>query len=225
MRSIRLAVLAAAVLVAFPVSAALQIKETLKPGGGGPPTERKVIVSGTKLRIDDGNVSLIFDSASRRVVRLHHGAKTWTEGKVAQIGETAEDPTGGKYGAAFGKSVDLTGDKRSVEVRPSDETRTIAGVEAKRVDIYRDGILARKSWHASSVDANELMDIQNSLAISDLAPMVATEVAIWTRTATIGFAVRVEDVVTGASMEVTEIRRDKPADSLFAPPAGYRKLD
>jgi hypothetical protein len=225
MRPIRALVLVAAGLVAFPVFAALQVRETLKSADGKLPIERKVTVSGTKFRVDEGAWSLIFDSATGRTVQLHHEEKTWSESTLPRGGVAPGDPASRRYAAAFHASVALLGDDSTLEVRPGDETRTIAGVPAKRVDIYRLGVLVRRSWHASSVDDGELVALQNQLFVGDLAPLFVDDMAITSRTVTLGLAVRVEDVTSGDSMEVVEIRKDKPADALFATPVGYRKVD
>lgn len=225
MRSTRLLLLAAVLVVAFPASAALQVRQTLASGDGTPPVERKLIVSDTKLRVDEGTWSLIFDSATGKILQLHHAEKTWSESVMPQAAAVDQDPVSSRFAAAFAKSLPLAVEPGTVAVRPIDETRTIAGVPAKRVDVYRDGVLVGRRWHAQSVDDGELVQIQSLLATSPLAPHFSDGIMISTRTGTLGLAVRIEDVESGDSMEAIEIRKDKPAAALFAPPAGYRKVD
>lgn len=225
MRSRRIVALAAAVLVALPVSAALQVRQTIKAGDGSAPVERKLIVSGSKVRIDEGTTSLIFDSATRKIVLVDHATKTWSESPLKNPLSLTQDPASTRFAEAFAASTALVADPGSISVRPSAETRTIAGVPAKRVDVYRNGVLVRRSWHAASVEDGDLVQAQSMLATSDLAPLFIDDLTVATRTATIGHPVRIEDVATGGSMEAVEIRKDPPAATLFAPPAGYRKVD
>ena len=225
MRSKPIAALAAAVLAVLPVSAALQVRQTIKAGDGSAPVERKLISSGSKVRIDEGTTSLIFDSATGKIILIDHAAKTWSESPLKNPPSVNQDPASTRFAEAFAVSTALVADPGAIAVRPSPETRTIAGVPAKRVDVYRNGILVRRSWHAASVEDGDFVQAQGMLATSDLAPLFVDDLTVATRTATIGHAVRIEDVATGASMEAVEIRKDSPAAAVFAPPAGYRKVD
>jgi hypothetical protein len=225
MRSIRPLALSAAVLVALPVAAAVQVRQSIKSGDGSPPVERKLIVSESKVRVDEGTWSLIYDSDTGKVVDLNHAAKTWSESVMSQSAALDQDPVSMRYNAAFTQALALTGDSAAISVRPTDETRTIAGVPAKRADIYRDGILVRRSWHADSVDDGDLVQAQSMLATSPLASFFSDQIMIATRTALLGHTVRIEDVETGYSMEAIEIRKDKPAGGEKREAAGYRKVD
>lgn len=225
MRSIRLLALYAAVLAALPAAAALQVRQTIKAGDGSAPVERKLISSGSKVRIDEGTTSLIFDSATGKIVLVDHATKTWRESPLKNPLSPTQDAASTRYAEAFAASTALVADSGAISVRPSTETRTIAGVPAKRVDVYRNGILVRRSWHAASVEDGDLVNAQGMLATSDLAPLFIDDLTVATRTATIGHTVRIEDVATGDSMEAVEIRKDAPAATVFAPPAGYRKVD
>ena len=225
MRSIRTLALSAAVLAALPVSAALQVRQMLKSGDGSAPVERKLILNGTKIRIDEGSWSLIADSATGKIVQLQHDKKTWNESVAPQPAALAQDPVSSQFAAALAKSVALVAEPSALVVRPGTETRTIAGVQTKRADVYRDGILVRRSWHAESLSDADLLQFQTMLQMTDIAPLFYDELTMATRGALLGFPVRVEDVASGDVMEAVEIRKDAPAASVFAPPAGYRKVD
>ena len=86
-------------------------------------------------------------------------------------------------------------------------------------------LLARRSWHAESLNDADLLQFQTMLQMTDIAPLFFDELTMATRGARLGFMVRIEDVASGDVMEAVEIRKDAPAASVFAPPAGYRKVD
>jgi hypothetical protein len=225
MRSIRPFALVVAVVVTLPVSAALQVRQMLKSGDGSAPVERKLILSGTKVRVDEGSWSLIADSATGKIVQLYHDKKTWNESVAPQPAALSRDPVSSQFAAALAKSLTLVAEPSAIVVRPGTDTRTIAGVQTKRADVYRDGILARRSWLAESLTDADLLQFQTMLQMTDVGPLFYDELTMATRAALLGFTVRIEDVASGDVMETVEIRKDAPAASVFAPPAGYRKTE
>src|SRR5436190_554521 len=168
MRSIRALAFSAAVLLALPVSAALQVRQMLKSGDGSAPVERKLILNGTKVRVDEGSWSLIADSATGKIVQLFHDKKTWNESGVPQPAALAQDPVSLQFATALEKSLALVAEPSVLIVRPSTETRTIAGVQAKRADVYRDGVLAQRRWHAESLSDADLLQFQTMLQMTDI---------------------------------------------------------
>ena len=225
MRTIRRSTLAAALLAAVPASAAVQARFTVKPADGTPPVERKLSLNGTKVRVDEGTWSVIADSATGKILQLQHDKKTWSEAVAKQGGTPPQDPVGHFYAAAFAQSVALVAEASGLVVRPTTETKTIAGVQAKRADVYRDGVLERRSWHAESLKQEDLLQFQTMLQMSDLGGLIGDQLLLGARGALLGFTVRVEDVASGDVTEAIEISRDAPAAAVFAPPAGYRKID
>jgi hypothetical protein len=217
--------LASALLAAVPASAAVQARFSIKPANGAPPVERKLSLNGTKVRVDEGTWSLIADSATGKTLQLQHDKKTWSEVVAKQRGAPSQDSVESRYAAAFGKSVALVADTSGVVMRPTNETKTIAGIQAKRADVYRDGVLERRSWHAESLLQEDLLQFETMLQMTDLGGLIGDELSVGTRGALLGFTVRVEDVVSGDVTEAIEIRRDAPAAAVFSPPAGYRKID
>lgn len=218
-----------AVLGASPALADVQIREVRTDRTGAVLGERLTQVSGDRLRIDDGDMSLVLDLVAGKLLWLDHKAKTWRERALATgtpaRRPAADDATRQEWRRRTDALIAELGDRRLLRVVPTEETRTIAGAVAKKVDLFDGLTKVRESWHAESVPADEINDVLNKMAERDPTLIVRTDMVTWQQTVHLGYAVLVRDLERGVTVETKEVRTGAVPALRFAVPGGYRKSE
>jgi hypothetical protein len=216
-----------AALGASPALADVSIREVRTDRTGAVIGERLTLVSANRLRIDDGDMSLVLDLVAGKLLWLDHKAKTWRERPLAAgtpgRRPAADDATRQEWRSRTDALVAELGDRRMLRVVPTEETKTIAGAVAKKVELFDGSTKVRESWHAESVPADEINDVLNRMVERDPTLMVRANMVTWQQTVHLGYAVLVRDLERGVTVEAKEVRTGAVPAQRFAVPAGYRK--
>ncbi|HEU0203262.1 MAG TPA: hypothetical protein VFR86_22880, partial [Burkholderiaceae bacterium] len=148
-----LAPLLAAALGASPAWADMHIREVRTDTSGAVLGERVTSVSANRLRIDDGDMSVVLDLVAGKFMLLDHKAKTWQERALAAAKAArrppAEDATTQLWRSRTEALAAEFADRRVLRVVETNETKTVAGVVAKKVDLFDGLTKVRESWHAA----------------------------------------------------------------------------
>ncbi|HYS12548.1 MAG TPA: hypothetical protein VEN28_04505 [Burkholderiaceae bacterium] len=221
--------LLAAALGASPAFADMQIRETRTDSTGAVLGERLTAVSANRLRIDEGDLSCVVDLAAGKMMLLDHKTKTWRERSLAADKPDRRTPTADattqKWQSRTEALAAAVEDLRLLRVVPTSETKTIAGVVAKRVDLFDGLTKVRESWHAASVPADDINTVLLKIAERDPSIMVRSDMNTWQQTVHLGYAVLVRDLERGVTMEAKEIKTGAVPAQRFAVPSGYRKSE
>jgi hypothetical protein len=221
----RLAVLLVALANANAARADLWVKEKIT-GGGEPPSERVSIFAPDRVRIDEGASGFILDAAHERAW-IYDGTDGGCRALPApgtgarRVAPAPVNPNAAKFAEIFGGTLNSLAGSPAMVLSRSD-TATIANLEARLWDVVRDNKTIQRRWIATSVQNPDLDAIVQRLQASPYFSMQSglPEAQISTQTVGLGYPLKVEDLVTGVSVEVIELRSGQQPASAFTPPAG-----
>lgn len=220
-RILGLALVAAS--TACPALADFQVREVCTDAKGKQLSERTLIVSPSRLRLDQGEVGFIVDVAKGKAVWLDHKAKTWIESPFAS---PAADPQEAARRAQFETLVSKLEEPGSQRFVPTQETRQIAGVSAKRTDVFIGARKIRERWQAESLPMDDISAIQLKLAeLGGASMMQQRYFQELLNTGHLGYPVLIRDYELDVIVEAKEIKKGPQPATLFAVPSGYRKAD
>lgn len=218
----------AAACVATSAHADFQIRETLTDAKGKLLAERTFIVSPTRVRIDDGEVAFTLDVSAGKVLWVDHRAKAWRQTQLApdkRVERLAND----RWSADWqNRLVALTAEIEGaapLRVVTTTETKQIAGLAAKRTDVFRGNRKVRECWNAESLPTDDIAAV--TLKLAEYDPTLAQQRYFqeFQATAHLGYPVLIRDLERGVVLEVKEIKRGPAPPALFAAPQGYRRSD
>lgn len=219
-RILGLAYLAAS--TAGPALADFQVREVRTDAKGKQLGERTLIVSGSRLRLDEGEAGFIVDVAKGKVLWLDHKVKTWSESPLASPSAGPQEAVRRAQAEALISKLEETGPQRFV---PTKETKQIAGASAKRTDVFLGVRKVRELWHAESLPMDDVLTIQLKLAELDGAIMRQRYFQELQNTAHLGYPVLILDFELGLTVEVKEIKNGPARATQFGVPPGYRQVE
>jgi len=225
--------LLAVAFVAGPALADFQVQEVRSDTKGKVLGERTVVLSESRMRIDDGDLGFVVDLSADKVLWLDHRAKLWTEtpledNKAREL--MARDPEtagwAGRLGTLNALEAEMEGTGRLRYVT-TNETRQIAGVVARKTDVFLGSRKLRERWSAESLPTDDVFSIAMKLIERDLAAGLTQDRYFLEFQATqhLGYPVLIRDFERGVVVEVKEFKRGPAAPAVFKVPAGYRKSD
>ena len=218
----------AAACVATSAHADFQIRETLTDANGKSLAERTIIFSASRVRVDDGEVAFILDVGAGKVLWIDHRAKAWRQTQLApdnRAQRLANDPRSADWQnrlAALTAEIEGAAPTRFVT---TSETKQIAGLAAKRTDVFLGNRKVRERWNAESLPTDDIATVAFKLVEYDPTLMQQRYVQEFQATAHLGYPVLVRDLERGVVLEVKEIKRGPAPPALFAAPQGYRRSD
>jgi hypothetical protein len=220
--------LLAAALGASPALADMQIREIRTDTTGAVLGERSTAVSANRLRIDEDDTSYMVDLAAGKVVLVDHKARTQQERSLAAEKpgrRTPADALTQKWQSRAQALAAEFEDRRLLRIVPTNETKTIAGAVATKVDVFDGLTKVRESWHAASVPADDINAVLLKLAERNPLIMSRGDMNVWQQTVHLGYAVLVRDLERGITVETKEIKTGAVPAQRFAVPSGYRKSE
>jgi hypothetical protein len=179
------------------------------------------------VRVDEADAGFIADADANKVLWLDHKAKVWRQTALAADtgSQRAKYPNDAAWQGRLGNlNAELRGSGR-LRFVPTGETRQIAGVSARRIDVFRGNRKIREHWAAESVSTEEVSSITLKLAENDPALIQERYFQDFQATAHLGYPVLVRDLERGVVVEVKEIKTGAVPAALFGAPAGYRRSD
>jgi hypothetical protein len=210
-------------LGATPVLADLQVREVRTNAQGAVLGERTVLVSANRLRIDDGDAAYCIDLVAGKWMLIDHASKTWRERALARSPDL--DPERSDWKRRYEALAARVEDRRPQRVVPTAETRTIANVAAKKVEVFAGSTRIRESWHAAAVSANDIQTILLKVAESDPGMVALPLMNVMLQTAHLGYPILVRDLERGITVQARDIKMGPVPAQSFAVPNGYRKLE
>lgn len=218
----------AAACVATSAHADFQIRETLTDASGKPLAERTIIVSASRVRLDDGELAFILDVGAGKVLWIDHRAKVWRQTQLApdnRVQRLASDPRSADWQNRLATLTAEIEGAAPPRVVTTSETKQIAGLAAKRTDVFLGNRKVRERWNAESLSTDDIATV--TLKLAEYDPTLAQQRYFqeFLATAHLGYPVLIRDLERGVVLEVKEIKRGPAPPALFAAPQGYRRSD
>jgi hypothetical protein len=218
----------AAACVATSAQADFQIRETLTDAGGKSLAERTFFVSASRVRLDDGEVAFVLDVSTGKVLWVDHRAKAWRQTQLApdnRVRRLANDPGSADWQSRLGALTAEIESAAPLRVVTTSETKQVAGLLARRTDLFRGNRKVRERWHAEALPTDDIGTAM--LRLVEYDPTLAQQRYFqeFQATAHLGYPVLIRDLERGVVLEVKEIKRGPAPPALFAAPQGYRRSD
>lgn len=217
-----------AACVATAAHADFQIRETLTDFNGKSLAERTFIVSAKRVRLDDGEVAFILDVSTGKVLWLDHRAKAWRQTQLGpdnRIQRLTIDPGSADWQSRLAALTTESEGAAPVRVVTTGETKQIAGVTAKRTDVFRGNRKIRERWTAESLPTDDIGTVTLKLVERDPTLAQQRYFQEFQATAHLGYPVLIRDFERRVVLEVKEIKTGPAPAALFAAPQGYRRND
>ena len=210
-----------------PARADLWVREKITGKDGKQIAQRTWSIAPDHVRMDEGSTGFLLDAA-------HERGWTWGEEGggcemnsapgtgASRVAPASKDPLAGMFEKAYQATLAELSEGPIMMRLQLTEERTIAGHAAQRYDFSVGNQPMQRRWIAPSVpnpDVDAIVDrLQSSPLFSKDSGSEEAVIAFLTRG--LGYALRVEDLRTGQSIEAVEVRTSALPAAAFTPPAG-----
>lgn len=244
----KIAALAAGVLLSLPVAAA-DLTIVFKTVSNGKPGSSTEYMTTNKMRMGDGQRDTIVDTAAGRITMIDHGKKEYSEMTVAEM-EGAMQAGSAKMAEAQAKQQEAMknmppelrakmekmmggagGPMASIKVAPGGPGRKVAGYDTQAFVMTMGEALRTELFTTSAItppiQPGEMVRLQSML--NPMMKGMGQAMDEFKKIQGLTLASRTTFSMMGKNLEstreATEVKTDPIPASVFAIPAGYKKVE